>query len=139
MGVTLVEESTAQETAQAPEEKSVAEETASKPEEESIAQATPADAANEIIPAASEDAVKEEVCETDDPLAMLGGMGGEEVYKVTLVEESTSQEHKGDEERMPEEVVQTRTEESTTQEAAPDQEQGAKSAGDSELEVAKDE
>jgi len=37
--------------------------------------------------------VEEEAAgDMDDPFAMLGGMGGEEVYKVTLIEEATPEE-----------------------------------------------
>merc|ERR1712060_311790 len=37
-----------------------------------------------------EDAVE---CDCDDPFAMMGGMGEEEVYKVTLMEDKVAEEH----------------------------------------------
>jgi hypothetical protein len=40
---------------------------------------------------------EEDACEMDDPFAMMGGMGEEEVYKVTLVDEATVEETKKDE------------------------------------------
>merc|ERR1711870_222212 len=41
---------------------------------------------------------EEVACDFDDPLAMLGGMGEEEVYKVTLLDEAAPEEANADEE-----------------------------------------
>merc|ERR1712228_356827 len=49
--------------------------------------------------AGEEAAEEEEAAEVDDPLAMLGGMGAEELYKVTAVAEDQAEESaKADEE-----------------------------------------
>merc|ERR1712187_435473 len=46
--------------------------------------------------AAEEAAEEEEAADIDDPLAMLGGMGAEELYKVTQVPDAAEEEEAGD-------------------------------------------
>ena len=55
-----------------------------------------------------EEMVKEEAADIDDPFAMMGGMGEEEVYKITLVEETFLAEEvvEEGEEKHGEEVVE---------------------------------
>merc|ERR1711924_156954 len=50
-----------------------------------------ADAVEEEVPAAAGNEEAEEEGDMEDPLAMLGGMGAEEVYKVTLIDEAPTE------------------------------------------------
>jgi len=66
---------------------------------------------------------EEAECDLDDPFAMMGGMGEEEVYQVTLVkekeeveEEKEAEEEQQDEEEAPEEEVEEEKEEEAPEE-----------------------
>merc|ERR1711972_1182842 len=61
-------------------------------------EAAPAEAkADETVESGAQAEEEEETADFDDPLAMLGGMGQEEVYKVTLMDEAAPAEANADE------------------------------------------
>merc|ERR1712060_485463 len=60
--------------------------------EDKTAEETAAEHSKTAVPEAAMPEEETAECDLDDPFAMMGGMGEEEVYKVTLMEDKAAEE-----------------------------------------------